>query len=54
MSDRAEDVREMTDLLGEWRKTCKQMGLRFTDYDAAEFIVSAGFRRAGMTEGAEG
>jgi hypothetical protein len=47
MSDR-EDVRELADLMAEWRKTCRQMGLRFTDRDAAEFIVSAGFGRAAL------
>lgn len=41
----AHDEREIADLLSEWRKTCGLMGMKFTDIDAAKFIVGAGFSR---------
>ena len=40
-----DDRRELGDLLDEWRKTCRQMGLTFNLKDAASYAVDAGFHR---------
>lgn len=47
----SDDVREVADLLTEWRKTCRLMGMAYTDIDAAKFIVSAGFTRPSPRSG---
>lgn len=39
----AEEQREYADLLAEWHRTCKQMGLRFTYADAVQFAADAGW-----------
>jgi hypothetical protein len=42
MSETRDVVAEVAEYLGDWRRTCRQMGIPYTDDDAAKFLHAAG------------